>query len=196
MKTQRGFSLFELALVVASLGLTILVGASGMVGAMKNAHQKKSILNIRHMARAMASYQNQYAGYPGSYFDGDPSVTWPAITDNLGQPVVVPKIKTHVPAHDGWGTPYEFKSGPDYGPIGPTPDLNQALHFVLYSLGSDGVPNAESDGSSPGPAIAQIWCQNPPVAVGTLHTHCYQSDIVWGDSSFMQAPDGPQKNCQ
>jgi hypothetical protein len=45
-----------------------------------------------------------------------------------------------------------------------------------------------------GADIAGLWCASPQGAppYGTLQTHHYETDIVWGDSSFLQAPEGKQ----
>ena len=195
MPKQRGFSLLEMVILMACIGLTILIGASGMSYAMKNTRQKETILKITTMAHAMHTFYHKYGGYPSRFSSGDPSITWPNILNIEGVPVVVPAMIDHVPSKDGWGTPYVFISGPENGIISPTLGLKPTYHYVIYSLGSDSNAGDEADGSAPGIAIAAAWCSIPPCLLGTLHTSCYQSDIVWSDEFFIQAPEGKQKNC-
>jgi type II secretory pathway pseudopilin PulG len=195
MSKQKGLTLLEVAICIISVGLTILVGASGMVSAMKNTKQKETMLKMRNMAHAMQSFTKKYGGYPSVSYTGDPSVTWPLIRNRHGVPVVVPVLIGHVPIKDGWGSPFSFISGPDGSIIQPKLGEPVAVHFAIYSMGSDGVCGRESDNSVPGNVVAAMWCNEPPIAMGTIHTHCYQSDIVWADKSFCQAPDGPQVNC-
>lgn len=194
MRKSAGFTLIELLIVVAIIGILAAIAIPNMMDAVDRARQKKSLGEIRTMVIAMQQFSVDYTGHPNSTYNGDPSATWPTVMDN-GLPVVVPDLIQSVPHADGWKIPYTYFAGPDG--TSPVNGINQvvATHFVVYSPGADTIPNAGVDGSGPGPVLAASWCQNPPIRVGIPETHCLQSDIVWGDSQFVQSPEGKQRRC-
>ena len=110
---------------------------------------------------------------------------------------LVPSLLQAVPPFDGWRMPFQYASGPD-GDV-PNVSLGQvtAMHFIIYSFGQDMALGGGTDGSASAQDIQSAWDSNPqPTPIpGTQQTHCYQSDIVWGDSSFEQSPDGKQTKC-
>lgn len=196
MRNPRGFTLIELLIVVAIIGILAAIAIPNLLDAIERSRQKRTTGEIRTMCSAMQTFTVDYGGYPASAHSGDPAITWPLTVETDGSGAIIPDLIQAVPPQDAWSIPYAFQTGPD-GTV-PNPRLNGepvAGHFVIYSLGSDRNPSAHADGSQPGPALAAAWCQEPPVALGTLLSHCYESDIVWGDSHFQQSPEGKQRKC-
>jgi type II secretion system protein G len=195
MGRKRGFTLIELLIVVAIIGIIAAIAIPNLLDAIERSRQKRSLGDIRTMCVAMQSFTVDFSGYPAALHNGNPQITWPLILDINTSPVVVPDLIQSIPPFDGWNVPYGYMAGPDGAII--IPRLNEPVsgHFAIWSLGSDRAPSAHPDGSQPGPAAAAQWCQDPPVPLGTLESHCYETDIVWGDSHFQQSPVGRQKKC-
>jgi general secretion pathway protein G len=194
MRKQAGFTLIELLIVVAIIGIIAAIAIPNLLDAIERARQKKSASEIRGMVISMQAFSVDYGGYPNSTHNGNPRVTWPLVVD-AGGPVIIPHLIQAVSAADGWSVPYTYGAAPDSGVIDPQINEDVATHFVIFSIGSDKLAGGGTDGSNAGPAVQAAWCAVPPIPTGTQVTHCYQSDIVWGDCYFVQSPDGKQKKC-
>lgn len=197
MAKEKGFTLIELLIVVAIIGIIATIAIPNFLDGIERARQKKSVGEIRTMVIAMQSFSIDYGGYPNTTYIGPVDQTWPLVLDSANAPVIFPDLLQYVPQKDGWRAQYLYYSGPD-----GTSGINTlqggqvvASHYCIYSLGFGCAPGGGTDGSAPGPDVSLNWCQEPPVAVGVRDTHCYESDIVWGDSSFQQSPDGKQRKC-
>lgn len=195
MRRQVGFTLIELLIVVAIIGILAAIAIPNLLDAIERSRQKRTTGEIRTMCSAMQTFTVDYGGYPSIAHSGDPALTWPLIVETDGRGAVIPDLIQSVPPQDAWSIPFQFATGPDGAVLNPRLAEPLALHFVIFSTGSDRAPSAHADGSQPGPALAAAWCQDPPVALGTLLSHCFEADIVWGDSHFQQSPEGKQKKC-
>jgi len=195
---QKGFTLIELLIVVAIIGIIAAIAIPNLLDAIERSRQKRTVSDVRSMAGACQTFSTDYGGYPRNALSGDPAGTWPTEVDTQASGAIVPDLIQAVPSMDGWSRPYNFMSGPDATASNPTLGQVTAGHYAIWSFGADGAPGSTgvpTPGSLAGTAIAASWCVNPPVATGTLQIHCYQDDIVFGDSSFLQAPEGKQKKC-
>lgn len=194
MRKERGFTLIELLIVVAIIGIIAAIAIPNLLDAIERARQKRSVSEIRTMVVSMQAFGADMGGYANSTHNGDPSQTWPDVVDAQG-PVIVPSLIQVIPSLDGWAIPYEYTAGPDSGVPHPMINEDVAAHFVVSSSGIDKAPGGGTDGSGAAPALAAAWCAIPPIALGTRVTHCFEADIVWGDSQFVQSPDGKQRKC-
>jgi len=194
MTKQRGFTLIELLIVVAIIGIIAAIAIPNLLDAIERSRQKRSTSEVKSLANSMQSFSTDYGGYPMGH-DGDPAVTW-LFNDAVGSPAIVPDYIQAVPPMDGWKVPYLFNSNVPSATINPQLGEVVATHFTLGCTGNDRADGGGTDvGVGAYATMATNWNAAAPTNVGTLQTHCYQSDIVWGDSSFLQAPDGKQKNC-
>jgi len=197
MGRERGFTLIELLVVVAIIGILAAIAIPNMLDAIERSRQKKSVAEIRTMVIAMQTFAVDYGGYPNSSHNGKLYLTLPTILDTDGASIFIPSYIQRFPEFDGWNQPYYYYGSPDGGSGNPRIQGNEtvASHYCVYSLGFDCAESNLPDGSAAASVVATNWCQATPVIVGTKETHCFESDIVWGDSSFQQSPEGKQKRC-
>jgi general secretion pathway protein G len=199
MRKQRGFTLIELLIVVAIIGIIAAIAIPNLLDAIERSRQKRSTAEVKTIAEALQAFSTDYKGYPDNGESGDPSVKLSSANyqDAASSPAFCPDYLQAIPNQDGWGTAYVASFGPDSASANVALGKKVAGHFTLGSLGND--RTASASGADKGAAsfttIADNWSVTVPSNAGTLQTHCYMTDIVWGDSSFLQAPEGKQKNC-
>ncbi len=198
MRKQRGFTLIELLIVVAIIGIIAAIAIPNLLDAIERSRQKRSTAEIKTMATAAQSFSVDFGGYMSSNLAAAiPATLWPTIVNIGGQTVVVPDLIQKVPETDGWKTAYQYQAGVDQPTLSTDPNAMAVIaqHFCIWSEGADRANSASALdlGAAAGSAIAGQWCASPQgAALGTLQTHHYDTDIVWGDSSFLQAPEGKQ----
>jgi len=204
---QRGFTLVELLIVLAVIGILASIGIPAMLDAIERSRQKRSMSDIRTVAGSVQVFNRDYGGYPSSAHNGQPNNTFGGVSgmgwqDLQGSPVYIPDYIQAIPPMDGWSWPLFYIGGPDSLTLEPR--LNEAVagHFCLYSTGLDVAEGGpvetdplSGDTSDSGINIATAYCAAPPVITGIPGFHCYQTDIVFGDSGFLQRPDGRQRKC-
>ncbi len=197
MKKQEGFTLIELLIVVAIIGILAAIAIPNMLDAIDRSRQKRSVADIRTMVIVMQEFRTDFGGYPYSTCNGNVVPNLSTLDDKDGQMVIVPSLIQAIPSLDGWLSPFQYYGGPDGAVRNDSLGKVVAGHFCIFSLGDDGAPGGGTDGSASALDIAPAWCsaQQPGTIPGTRSTHCYQSDIVWGDSSFEQSPEGKQTKC-
>jgi type II secretion system protein G len=191
---MKGFTLIELLIVVAIIGIIAAIAIPNLLDAIERSRQKRSTGEIKSLAGAMQTFSTDYGGYPNSTHVGNPATSW-VFNDAAGSPAIIPDLIQAVPSGDGWGVAYNFNAGPDGAVTSVQLGQVTAEHFVLWSMGSDRADGSAEANTAAASVISAAWCVNPPVALGTLQSHCYPTDIIWGDSSFLQAPEGKQKKC-
>lgn len=213
MKKIKGFTLIELLIVVAIIGIIAAIAIPNLLDAIERSRQKRSTAEIKSMAGALQSFSTDYGGYPNDTHNGAIDVTNgagladPGFVDVQNSPAFTPDYIQALPVGDGWKTPYQYTASAPIGGAIANPQLGETVsnHFVLGSYGNDVAPSVGA-GEVAGmcndyTTIATSWCVVPPAmpvnpnANGNNELHCYATDIVWGDSSFLQAPEGKQKNC-
>ena len=62
--TSRGFSLVELLIVCAVIGLLAAIAIPNLVNAIQRGRQSRSVGDLRGLATAVAMYQQDYAKFP------------------------------------------------------------------------------------------------------------------------------------
>ncbi len=201
MKKVKGFTLIELLIVVAIIGIIAAIAIPNLLDAIERSRQKKSVSEVQSLAQALQAFSTDYGGYPPTSVvanGSDPNAVLDGTVyfDAANSPAFEPDYIQAIPTADGWGVPYVLTVGPDGAQNNLQLGTPVSQHFAMACYGSD---MADGGGTDPGvdafSNISTSWCANPPVAAGTLETHCYESDIVWGDSSFLQRPEGKQKHC-
>ncbi len=106
MKTQdhtscRGFSLVELLIVAAVIGLIVAIAIPNLLNALNRSRQARTVSDMRTLSNGLGIYQQDYAQYPEAASLSDFS----AIAPDL-----VPFIGENIPTLDAWQFPLEYKS--------------------------------------------------------------------------------------
>jgi type II secretion system protein G len=113
--SPRGFTLIELMIVVAILGILAAVAIPGLTSAFQRARQKRTMADMRTVATAVSAYGIDYSFMPRL---ADSTVE--ALT-----PYLVPTYLRDMPALDGWRRSMQYKA--------------EGLSYTLTSFGADGL---------------------------------------------------------
>jgi len=124
MERQNGFTLVEVLIVVAILGLLAAIAAVALLGALDRARQRRTMMDLHTIGVALESYSNDLSFYP-RIDEG---------TVELIVPHLVPTYVRPLPVRDGWSHAIEYWSD-----------------GVAYTLASWGADGSESLPWTPGP---------------------------------------------
>jgi len=117
-RSTRGFTLVELLIVVAILGIISAIAIPGLTAAIQRARQKRTMVELRTVATAVSSYATDYAFVPKI-----PTGVVEELT-----PYLVPTYLRTLPYQDGWKRAIVYYS--------------QGLEYTVRSNGSDGIMQA------------------------------------------------------
>ncbi len=117
-RSTRGFTLVELLIVVAILGIIAAIAIPGLTAAIQRARQKRTMVELRTVATAVSSYATDYAFVPKV-----PT----GVVEELA-PYLVPTYLRTLPYQDGWKRAIIYYS--------------EGLEYTVRSNGSDGVMQA------------------------------------------------------
>lgn len=118
MRNETGFSLIELLIVVAIIGIISTIAVPQLMDAIDRARQRRTMADMRNIATANGTYRVDEGVYASTLAD------------------LVPAYMQVVPANDGWGNAFEYSvSGGSFelesyasdgadGPAAPTPWAN------------------------------------------------------------------------
>jgi general secretion pathway protein G len=119
LKREKGFSLIELLIVVAIIGIIAAIAVPQLMNAMDRGRQRRSMADMRNIATAGGTMRVDTGSYPLVLAD---------LSANGYMQVT--------PANDGWGTPYVYVGAADTytitslgsdnaaGPAAPIPWIN------------------------------------------------------------------------
>jgi general secretion pathway protein G len=140
MSSQRGFSITELLIVVAVIGVIAAIAIPNLMSAVERGRQKRSMADIRSLGQAVEEYMADVNYYPVQ--------TSEDTVENI-RATVQPYYTQQLHVQDGWGYDFRYVSdgdGTEYtlksygkdgtmsGPVtGPTTNFNDD---IVFSLGS------------------------------------------------------------
>ncbi|SSC07868.1 type II secretion system major pseudopilin GspG [bacterium endosymbiont of Bathymodiolus sp. 5 South] len=118
-KKQHGFTLVEILVVVAIIGILASIIIPKLTSKVDEARVQKAHLDIKSLSSMLVIYKLDKYGYPDS---------------EQGLRVLVGQYLKTLPK-DPWGKEYLYLS----------PGLRNAKSFDLYTLGADGVPGGNDE---------------------------------------------------
>jgi general secretion pathway protein G len=130
MKKQMGFSMLEVMVVIAIIGIMMGVMVPVFMGNDDKARVSAAKQDIDAIATALDLYKLDNRRYPTTDQGLDALVTPPDNAVNWAENGYLKKLKT-----DPWGNPYQYLSPGSSGP------------YELFSLGADGIEGGEGYGS-------------------------------------------------
>lgn len=123
MRIQKGFTLVELLVVVAILGVISAIAIAALANALDKGKQKRTMMDLRSIAEATESYGVDHARYPIGVTD------WPSL-----RPLISPFFIRQPPDGDGWS--HSWAAVTD----------SSGTAYSLASLGKDGIQGAWTGG--------------------------------------------------
>jgi len=112
---SRGFSMVELLIVVAVIGLIVAIAVPNLVNAIQRARQTRSVADLSAIAKAVSMYQQDQAEYPIQTPLGDADFLRSTLLTYMGS----------FQATDGWMRSFQYVSDGD--------------EYTILSYGMDGV---------------------------------------------------------
>jgi len=159
---KKGFTLLELLVVVAIIGIIAAIAIPNLLYAVQRAKQRRTMLDMKNIAMAWEARNTELSRYNAaggvSYEGCDQKIDVSDVVNAL-----TPTYIKIVPKFDAWGVPFSAYLDQPWGAS------TGAQKYVLISGGKDGKIDTEQ-GEGP---ITNFDC-----------------DIVYGSGRFLSYPDG------
>jgi type II secretion system protein G len=162
-RRQKGFTLLELLVVVAIIGIIASIAVPNLLVAIQRAKQRRTMVDIRNIATAWEARNTEAGRYNAAGQANGVEGADQRITETNLQSMLEPTYIRDVAKVDGWGKAYQMYANRGYG----APE--QANVYAILSGGKDGVI---ADDPTSGPFTN------------------FDCDIVYSNGVFLSYPDG------
>ncbi|HUM03620.1 MAG TPA: prepilin-type N-terminal cleavage/methylation domain-containing protein [Thermoanaerobaculia bacterium] len=129
--SRRGFTLIEMLVVSAIIGILVSIAASNMRSVMSRARQRRTMADMRTLALGVDSFATDQNRFPAAAGYALPSgLSLPTATIGEIVPALSPTYLRTVPLLDGWNSWFTYSSD------------GASVNYALRSNGADGVPES------------------------------------------------------
>lgn len=164
-RSEAGFSLIEMLIVIAIIGILASILIPNLLDAMQKAKQKRTVGDMRITGTAMFSWLTDQVGAAAAgqaTTQIDLSAYGAAISATSLGTLLIPIYIQEIPRLDGWKNTYEY--------FLQTADLHAARVLAIRSRGHDGSADTTS------------------YTVSNFDPTDYDRDIVWADGFMVRFP--------